>query len=328
MSSDLDGLSGSADVAEGTPATYRLECSVDRFHDGWRLADYLTHRFRYLPHDIWLARLASGRVWLNGSIGGAGDTVRVGDTVEYQRDVIEPRVDFSYDVVYSDADMLVVSKSGNIPVHASGEYIRHTLVARLREDLGGKLDLAHRLDRETSGLVILSRNVETARALGEAFREGRVEKHYVAVVRGSPDRDEFTVEAPLGKIGRQHPVPRMVVDARGKPARTVVRVLERLDGVTVVEATPHTGRTNQVRVHMEVSGHPIVGDKVYGLPAHLLRRLIVNPDDPCVRSHLVLPRHALHHARLRFEHPRTGVLLSLAADLPLDMATFIAARRY
>jgi RluA family pseudouridine synthase len=307
---------------------YRFESRVDSFHSGWRLDDFLTHRFRYLPHDVWLGRLASGHIWLNGMGGNAGDIVRAGDTVEYQIDVIEPPVDFSYGVVHSDADILVVSKSGNIPVHASGKYIRHTLVARLREDFGGKLDLVHRLDRETSGLVMLSRNVETARALGEAFRQGRVEKRYIAVVRGLPDSDEFTVDAPLRKIGKQHPIPRMVVDARlGKPARTVLRVVERLDGVTVMEARPHTGRTNQLRVHLEVSGHPIVGDKVYGLPAHLLRRMVANPDDPDVRSHLVLPRHALHHAQLRFEHPRTGALVDLAADLHPDMTAFIAAAR-
>jgi 23S rRNA pseudouridine1911/1915/1917 synthase len=120
----------------------------------------------------------------------------------------------------------------------------------------------------------------------------------------------------------------MVVDARlGKPARTVLRVVERLDGVTVMEARPHTGRTNQLRVHLEVSGHPIVGDKVYGVPAHLLRKMVANPDDPDVRSHLVLPRHALHHAQLRFEHPRSGALVDLTADLRPDMAAFIAAAR-
>ena len=275
-----------------------------------------------------MARLTSGHIWLNGVLGSAGDNVHIGDTVEYQIDVIEPPVDFSYDIVHSDDDILVVSKSGNIPVHASGQYVRHTLVARLREDLGEKLDLAHRLDRETSGLVVLSRNVETSRALGEAFSEGRVEKRYAAVVRGSPDRDEFTVDAPLRKIGKQHPIARMVVDvSTGKRARTVVRVLERLNGVTVVEARPHTGRTNQVRVHLEVSGHPIVGDKVYGLPADLLRSRVANPDDPGVLSHLGLPRHALHSAGLRFEHPRTGVPIALSADLPADMAAFIATAR-
>ncbi len=307
---------------------YRFESRVDSFHNGWRLDDFLTHRFRYLPHDVWRTRLASGHIWLNGVVGGAGDTVRSGDTVEYQIDVIEPPVDFSYVVVHSDADILVVSKSGNIPVHASGRYIRHTLVARLRDDFGEKLDLVHRLDRETSGLVMLSRNVETARALGEAFREGRVEKRYTAVVRGAPAEDELTVDAPLRKIGKQHPVPRMVVDARlGKPARTVLRVVERLDGVTVMEARPHTGRTNQLRVHLEVSGHPVVGDKVYGVPAHLLRKMVADPDDPGVRSHLVLQRHALHHAQMRLEHPRTGAPVDLAANLPEDMVAFIAAAR-
>ncbi len=313
---------------DGTPATYRFESTVDHARDGWRLDDYLTHRFKYLPRHTWLERMASGRIWLNGRQGRPRDTVRAGDTVEYQIEVVEPAVDFSYDVVHSDEDILVVSKSGNIPVHASGQYVRHTLVARLREDFGEKLDLVHRLDRETSGLVMLSRNTETSRALGLAFREGLIEKRYVAVVRGSPDWDETVVDAPLRKIGKQHPIPRTVVDARaGKPARTSLRVTERLGGMAVVDANPHTGRTNQVRVHLEITGHPIVGDKAYGLPAHLLRRMVVDPEDELVRRHLILPRHALHHAEMRLTHPRTAKLLALGARLPADLRVLLESLR-
>ncbi len=310
----------------GTPATYRFSSKVDSFHNGWRLDEYLAHRFRYHPKAMWLDRLTGGHIWLNGALGHASDVVLAGDTVEYQFDVVEPSVDFAYETVYQDDDIVVVSKSGNIPVHASGRYVRHTLIARVREDFTGKLDLAHRLDRETSGLVVLARNKAAARALGEAFREGRVEKRYIAVVHGVPVADTFTVSAPLRKIGKQHPIPRAVVDAiAGKPARTDVRVLERLAGLSVLEARPHTGRTNQVRVHLEISGHPVVGDKTYGLPAHLLRRMVADPDDPEVRAHLVLPRHALHHAVMRFAHPRTGRELALAAPLAPDIVSFIEA---
>ncbi|MBN2565033.1 MAG: RluA family pseudouridine synthase [Candidatus Eisenbacteria bacterium] len=315
-------------MTESTPSIYRFESKVDRYHDGWRLDEYLTHRFRYHPREMWLTRLAHGHIWLNGVLAGSAETVHAGDVVGYQIEIIEPPVDFSYDVVHSDDDILVVSKSGNIPVHASGKYIRHTLVARLREDFGEKLDLSHRLDRETSGLVVLSRNTEASRALGAAFREGRIAKSYLAVVRGDPGEDEFVVDAPLRKVGKQHPIPRMVVDTRcGKAARTIVRVVERLEGVTLLEARPLTGRTNQVRAHLELSGLPLVGDKAYGLPARLLRKMVADPDDPEVLSHLEIRRHALHHQRMAFEHPRTGTRLSLHAPLAADLAAFVESRR-
>ena len=315
-------------MSQGKPTTYIFESRVDRFHSGWRLDDYLTHRFRYHPKEMWLDRLASGHIWLNGEPGRPGDVVRADDRVEYQIDIVEPEVDFRYEVVHDDPDMLVVSKSGNLPVHASGRYVRHTLVARLREDFGEKLDLAHRLDRETSGLVVLSRSTEASAVLGRLFRENLVEKRYVAVVRGEPLRDAFTVDLPLRKIGKQHPLPRMVADSRrGKPARTDVRVLERLDGISVVEAAPQTGRTNQVRAHLELTGHPIVGDKTYGLPARLLRLAVADPSDPEVARHLVLPRHALHHSDMRFPHPRTGNMLELHSSLPADLTEFIESAR-
>jgi 23S rRNA pseudouridine1911/1915/1917 synthase len=312
-------------MEQGTPATYRFESKVDPFHNGWTLADYLTHRFRYHPRDMWLSRLATGNIRLNGRVAGGEEIVRTGDTVGYQIDIIEPPVDFSYQIIYSDDDILVVSKSGNIPVHASGRYIRHTLVARLREDLGEPVNLAHRLDRETSGLVLLTRNAEAARALGEAFREGRIHKSYLAIVRGGPGEDGFVIDLPLRKIGKRHPIPRMVVDRRaGKQARTAVRVMERLRDVTLVEANPLTGRTNQIRAHLEAVGTPIVGDKSYGLPARLLRAMIADPEDPEVLRHLILPRHALHHARMSFDHPRTGQSLSLDAPPPSDLIAFLA----
>jgi RluA family pseudouridine synthase len=324
----LGGVESEAGVGPGTPSTYRFESQVDRYHNGWRLDEYLAHRFRYHPFEMWRRRLAAGHIWLNGTVASGDETVLAGDSVEYQIDIVEPQVDFAYEVIHDDCDILVVSKSGNLPVHAGGKYIRHTLVARLREDFGEKLDLTHRLDRETSGLVMLCRTRDAARALGAAFREGRVEKRYLAVVRGSPRDDVFEVSAPLRKIGKRHPIPRVVADSRsGKPARTAFRVLERLGGMTFLEAWPTTGRTNQVRAHLELSGHPVVGDKTYGLPAHLLRRMVADPDDPEVRAHLVLPRHALHHANMVFAHPRTGLRLSLAADLTDDLQAFLDRAR-
>jgi RluA family pseudouridine synthase len=313
--------------AEPEPSVVRLSTRVDAYHDGWRLGDYLEHRFRYLDAGTWRQRMASGAIAVNGERGAAAAVVRRGDLVEYEIRVVEPPVDFRYDVLYDDPDILAVSKSGNIPVHAGGRHFRHTLIARLREDFGPELDLAHRLDRETSGVVLLVRSRGAARELAGAFARGEVAKDYVAVVHGDPALDSFDVDAPVGRVGPDHPVARRVIDPEhGRPARTVFRVVGRLGRFSVVEAKPLTGRTNQVRVHLEHAGHPIVGDKVYGVPAEILRESLRDPSSPLVAAHLMLPRHALHAARVTLLHPASRRLLEIEAPLPEDMAAFIERR--
>jgi 23S rRNA pseudouridine1911/1915/1917 synthase len=312
----------------GAPRVVRLSTRVDPFHDGWRLLDYLTHRFRYLDAATWAERLSAGAVAVNGAVGAPGSPVRRGDLVEYEVRVVEPPVDFSYEVLHDDEDLLAVAKSGNIPCHAGGSYFTHTLIARLREDLGEGLDLAHRLDRETSGVVLLTRNRRAAREVAGAFARREVAKEYAAVVHGAPAADSFEVDAPVAPVGPGHPVARRVVDAaRGRPARTLFRVLERLDRFTVVEARPLSGRTNQVRVHLEHAGHPVVGDKIYGMPDALLDEARRDPSSRRVAAHLMLPRHALHALRLTLLHPRTRRLLSLEARLQDDMRAFVARAR-
>ena len=313
-------------VEESTPLV--LSCDVDPYHDGWTLLDYLLDRFRYLDGGEWVDRIERGRVRVNGVAVAGSLTVRSGDVIEYEVHVIEPPVDFTYAVILEDADLLVVSKSGNIPVHAGGKYFRNTLVAKLREDRGAKLDLAHRLDRETSGLIVLTKNVDAARGMAVAFSQGAVEKVYLGVVRGRPDPEEFVVDEPIGKVGEGFPVARSVIDrANGKPARTDFRVVERLRDVAVVEARPRTGRKNQIRVHLEFAGHPVVGDKIYGMPIEILEESLVLPDSPRVREHLVLSRHALHAWRLSFPHPRTAEPVALEAPAPPDILQFMAAHR-
>jgi RluA family pseudouridine synthase len=333
-----------------------LDCAVDPYRSGWTVVEFLAHRFRYHTPERWTKRVTDGWVQVNGVDVEPEHVVNKDDVISYTIWHAEPEVDFRFDMIYEDDHILSVSKSGNIPVHACGVYIQSTLIATLKNIYGEHLNLAHRLDRETSGLVLLTKNPRAARVLGKMFADGKVEKTYIAVVRGVITDDAFEVDAPIGKTMEQATgrfdsdkmygdlkedlpryVPRRLVDSEGgKPAVTKFEVIERKGGFTVVRALPLSGRTNQIRVHLEHIGHPIVGDKVYG-PRNLSPAADGTASgradsaaeahavgDAAVSDALPIERQALHCCELVFEHPITHETMRLTADIPGDLADLIS----
>ncbi len=318
-----------------------LSCRVDSYRSGWSIVDFLAHRFPYHTRDGWTKRVRDEWVRVNDATVATDHVVQKNDAVAYTILHAEPPVDDRYDVLFEDDHYLAVAKSGNIPVHACGVYIVNTLVARLRADFGENVNLVHRLDRETSGVVVLAKHRDANRLLARAFERGDVEKQYVAVVHGRVTEDEFTIDAPIGKIDAryQYPVeyeygkandlatflPKRRVDPAGKPARTRAEVVARHGAFTTLRALPEQGRTNQIRVHLAHAGHPIVGDKIYSLAGEIRDEQLREGMTERVRAALVLPRHALHGESLAFAHPLEGARVVLRAPLPADMAS-IASR--
>lgn len=212
------------------------------------------------------------------------------------------------DIVYEDADLVVVNKPRGMVVHPAAGNYRGTLVNALLNhcrDLSGinralRPGIVHRLDKDTTGLLVVAKNDTAHLDLACQIKERRVKRQYLALVHGHPPQ-EGTVDAPIGR----HPVHRkkMAVEPRhGRPAVTHFRVLERYPGYALVEARLETGRTHQVRVHMAYIGHPLLGDPVYA-PR---------------RPRLGLAGQALHACTLGFRHPRTGEYLEFRAPLPRD----------
>lgn len=326
----------------GKKQKFTLDCKVDSYRSGWSVVEFLSHRFPYHPPSRWTERVADGRVLVNGARIHASQVVNERDLVTYSFFHSEPEVDFTHTIAYEDDDLFVVSKSGNLPCHACGVYIKSTLITYVKQTYGDHINLAHRLDRETSGLVVMSKNPTAARELGRMFAHGEMEKSYVAVVHGHVAGEAFTVDAPIAKsdailaiegaretmrglesdLRDDMPnfVPKRVVDfEKGKPAVTDFSVIRHGeiagDGPTsyrfsILEARPRSGRTNQIRVHLHHAGHPILGDKVYGAP-----------------EALPLTRQALHCISLAFRHPTTGEPLRLTAALPGDLARFADTAR-
>lgn len=312
-----------------------LTCHVDSYRSGWSIVEFLAHRFPYHTREGWTKRVADQWVHVNDAVVAPEHVVQKDDAVAYTILHAEPPVDDRYQVLFEDDHYLAVAKSGNIPVHACGVYIVNTLIARVRADHGANINLAHRLDRETSGVVMLAKHRDANRLLARMFERGEVAKRYIAIVYGNVVESAFVIDQPIGKIDAryQYPVeyeygkandlatylPKRCVDPDGKPARTRVEVLERHGDLTTLCVTPEEGRTNQIRVHLAHAGHPIVGDKIYALSGAVREEQLREGMTARVREALILPRHALHCESLAFEHPITRERRRVVAPIPADL---------
>jgi RluA family pseudouridine synthase len=303
---------------------YDLGCTVDAYRDGWELSRFLAHRFRYHPPEIWTERIVEGSVRINGRVAAPDDPVTKGDRVEYTLLHAEPPVDFAFEVLHEDEQLLAVAKSGNLPVHAGGKFIRHTLIATLRQRWGAELRLAHRLDRETSGVVVLAKSKGVAHDLEVEFRERRVDKEYLAILRGEIAED-FSVDAPIARGRAVVPSYRRVVVEGGQRAVTRFEVLAARAGLSLVRVRPESGRTNQIRVHAAHSGHPVLGDKIYGVPEEIAAEFVAQGETERVLAAAGASRHLLHCRSLAFRHPGEGRRLTIEAPIPADFAAFSAA---
>jgi 23S rRNA pseudouridine1911/1915/1917 synthase len=212
-------------------------------------------------------------------------------------------------------------------MHTTAKFWRNTLVALLRERYPEEqMEIAHRIDRETSGVLLIARNRTVASFLTRAFARRTVEKTYLALVKGQPP-DEGRIELPLRLLDTKSRV-MMGPAHEGEPglltAATRYRVVRRLAAHALCEARPLTGRQHQIRVHFAAIGHPIVGDKLYGAGEALFMRACEEPLTPellaCFDG---LPRHALHAHRLTFPHPVGGHAVTIESPLPADLTAYI-----
>jgi 23S rRNA pseudouridine1911/1915/1917 synthase len=255
--------------------------------------------------------------------------LRSGATLAWRKVHREPFAPTAVPVLFADADLLVVDKPAHLPMHADGPFVRSTLIHLLREQRQeSDLGLVHRLDRETSGVCCLARTKAARRALQAAFAEGTVGKHYHAVVRGVVAAP-FLCTQPIGRAPHSAIALRRAAGAdavAAQPARTEVIPEQVGAGVTLVRCVPHTGRTHQIRVHLEAAGHAIVGDKLYGRPdadyLAFVARVKNNGD-----ARLVPPgecdRQLLHASELTLPHPATGERCTFRAPLPASFLSWL-----
>ena len=267
--------------------------------------------------------IAEGHVLVEGRREKAAYRPRPGERIEAvlpppaSREVIAEQIDLA--VVYEDEDLLVVDKPAGMVVHPAPGNWSGTLVNALK-GRGGSLSAAggedregivHRLDKETSGLLLVAKSDRAHRLLGADLAARRIKRRYAVLCWGHLDVDRLTVERPIARDPRDRK--RMAIVSTGRPAKTDFVRLARFDAVDLLRAELHSGRTHQVRVHLASTGHPVVGDDTYGGGGG--RRLVMLPPR----------RHFLHAAWLVFTHPANGETIDLRSPLPPDLRRALAA---
>lgn len=315
----------------GDPTELTLRSRVPAAAAGSTLLDYLAARFRYLGRDAWQAELAAGRVRLDGDAACADAVVRAGMQLQWRRIGVEPYAGGQPVVLHQDEALVVVDKPAHLPVHADGPFVRATLVQRLRESLQApRLMLVHRLDRETSGVCVLARTAAARAGLLRQFADGSIGKVYHAVVRGRVEAD-FSVELPIGRAHESRIALRRTTGADAadaRPATTRFFVVARGPAATLLRCEPTTGRTHQIRVHLESAGHPVLGDKLYGRPdadyLAFVQRVKASGDARQVPSGEP-DRQLLHASELSLRHPVTGTRCVFAAPLPAAFGAWLEA---
>ena len=286
--------------------------------DDLRLDLYLKHKIGRLSRAR-IQKIIRSQLTLNGRAPDkAGVRVREGDEIVITREAWdEPDVPRHFGVLADDEWVLALDKPAGLPVHPTARYYFNTLTAVLKERYPGEpLQVAHRLDRETSGVLLVARGPVAGRKLKQAFERRRVHKRYLALVRGVPPA-EGTIDLPLRLGGPLRVM--MAVDPDGQPARTRYRLVKPLRDAALVECFPETGRQHQIRIHLAAIGHPVLGDKVYPEP-----RCFADFCDHGLTEGLLarldgFPRQALHAASITYPHPRDGQPTTVESPLPDDL---------
>lgn len=298
-------------------AESRYLFQVTEEYEEERIDKYISMLIDSLSRSFLQKLLKDGKVLVNGEPVKQNYRLREGDEVSFDLPpAVEPDIlpeNIPLDILYEDEDVLVVNKPKGMVVHPAAGHYSHTLVNALMYHCRGSLSgingvmrpgIVHRIDRDTTGSLLVCKNDAAHLSIAAQLKEHSIVRRYRAVVYGVIEEEEGTVDLPVGRDPRDRK--RMAAGVKnGKEAVTHYRVLQRFKGFTYIECRLETGRTHQIRVHMEAAGHPLLGDEVYcrGIPG--------NGKLPCH-----LQGQTLHAMILGFRHPRTGEYVETTAPLP------------
>lgn len=326
------------------PSRETVELTVEARAHGWRIDHYLSRLFPNFSRALFQKAIEQGGVLLNGLPAKTSRRLRVNDRLsvrlpELPDSSLIPE-DIPLDVLYEDDAIVVINKPAGMITHPGKGNYRGTLAGALQHhfdrlsDVAGSLrpGIVHRLDRDTSGVLVVAKDNQVHHRLSAQFARRDVKKEYRAIVKGVVDRDGDVIETHV----RVHPKRRermLVCPAGGnaRHARTKYEVLERFPKHTWMRLLPETGRTHQLRLHMEHIRHSIVADRLYGGGCDLrlaeVRRARGEDPEPGDDGRILISRQALHAFRLEFDHPQTLRRMTFEAPLPEDIARTLEALR-
>jgi 23S rRNA pseudouridine1911/1915/1917 synthase len=322
--------------------------TVEASESGWRLDLFLTHHFPNYSRTLIRAAIMHGGVCLDPTgekptAGKPSFRLKPGQAVQFTlpeipRETPQPEP-IPLDILYEDDNLVVVNKPVNMVVHPSRGHWSGPLVAALAYHFGGQLSttrgpmrpgIVHRLDRDTSGVILVAKNDVIHAKLAALFEQRQIHKEYFAIVFGRPHLDRDMIDAPIGL----HPKVREKMciasptDSEAKESQTFYEVIRRYAKMSTLRCSPKTGRTHQIRVHLAHTGYPILCDRMYGGRKMITREEILGQHPVSVTEDrpagtILLQRQALHAHQLRFVHPETGKEIEITAPIPPDMQAVI-----
>lgn len=292
-----------------------FEIIVDHHCRGERLDVFLSHTFPHESRSYLQTLIKEGEVTLQGKTARCGEKIASGNLIvvhKKEKKMLAKAFpeDIALTVLYEDQDLIIIDKPAGMVVHVAKDHEQGTLVNALlhrwtqdKELSSGSASyrpgIVHRLDKETSGCIIVAKNDQTHASLSKSFSERTIKKTYLAIVSGKPRQRKGTIILSIGR----HPIARMKMTERrppaGREAITDYEVLSSSETESLLACFPHTGRMHQIRVHLQHLGHPIIGDHLYG-------------------KRTTESRHLLHAWKIEFIHPSTGLLIQCEAPLPKD----------
>jgi 23S rRNA pseudouridine1911/1915/1917 synthase len=326
--------------------SYPLNITVPAEAEGQRLDQFLVSQMPDISRSRVQQMLAEEKTLVDGKAAKPSLKLRGGERVTVIGDTQPPPLraiaeEIPLEIIYEDVDLAVANKPAGMMVHAGAgatddERNRGTLVNALLHrfaqlsEVGGELrpGIVHRLDKETSGLIVVAKNDVAHRKLGNQFSKREVRKRYVALVHGWPEKDRGTINSPISRDA----IRRTRMTTKGSGGRSALSHYEVRERITsafgkyaLVDVRIETGRTHQIRVHLASIGHPVVGDSLYGAPKELKRGTVKAP--PGTPAVLTLGRNFLHAEAVEFKQPRTGESLSLVAPIPEELTAFLEQLR-
>ena len=311
----------------------RASICIPTRNAGESLLDFLCGRFTYHGRNDWEELIHGGRVLLNGIAVSSIRPLKAGDRLEYLHpDLPEPPIEKDYSILFEDGILLVVDKPPNLPCHPGGRYFAHTLWSLLKSDHSmDNVFFVNRIDRETSGIVLIAKNASAASHCRQQLLDGALRKKYLVMVEGDfpggTVRAEGFIKIDENSLIRKKQRFFMAngsqkVSKEAKKCCTLFHSVQRRNGKSLISAEPVTGRMHQIRATLCSLGYPVTGDKIYGVDETLFLKFINDRLTDSDRLKLSLPRQALHSESLALTHPENGKRMRFFSPLSEDMAYF------